>query len=157
MPHLNGKKQAKENEKKGKELKRRYYILYVLMLAIAVFAVSCTDNLDITIDSPESDKGEIVMFRSGTHNPSASRATATYMPENSRFVCRMYFISQLGMNEYDISNPTDAWLKVNNSTGNSVYRKPDFNEEGMTNDGRGNDMYASTFYWRNRRSHAFLA
>lgn len=128
---------------------------------LALLFVSCSDELSVNETGTNTSKGEMVLFRSGTTaNNLSTRAKekATYMPKDDRFVCRMYYKTQEGMEDFDVSNPTDAWLKVNNDVGNSVYWNNQYNDVAENQlDIHGNDNDAPMFYWRNRRPHAFLA
>jgi len=132
-----------------------------MVALVALLFSSCSDEIggDVAGTDAGHNKGEIVMFRAGTtDNGVMTRADGKtyYMPEGSRFICRLYYKSQEGTEEFDVSNPTDAWLKVNNTTGNSVYWNKDFASTSNL-DSHGNDDDASIFYWMNRRPHAFLA
>ena len=98
-----------------------------------------------------------VLFSSGAGDASVStRATVPYMENDGRFVCRMYYQGNVG-SEY-FTNYTEAWLKVDNNYGNSVYRKKDFSEPTTDNiDGFGFDRESQIFYWQNRKKHIFIA
>ena len=98
-----------------------------------------------------------VLFSSGAGDASVStRATVPYMENDGRFVCRMYYQGNVGSE--DFTNYTEAWLKVNNNYGNSVYRKKDFSEPTTDNiDGFGFDRESQIFYWQNRKKHIFIA
>ena len=98
-----------------------------------------------------------VLFSSGAGDASVStRATVPYMENEGRFVCRMYYQGNVGSE--DFTNYTEAWLKVDNNYGNSVYRKKDFSEPTTDNiDGFGFDRESQIFYWQNRKKHIFIA
>ena len=98
-----------------------------------------------------------VLFSSGAGDASVStRATVPYMENGGRFVCRMYYQGNVGSE--DFTNYTEAWLKVDNNYGNSVYRKKDFSEPTTDNiDGFGFDRESQIFYWQNRKKHIFIA
>ena len=98
-----------------------------------------------------------VLFSSGAGDASVStRATVPYMENDGRFVCRMYYQGNVGTE--DFTNYTEAWLKVDNNYGNSVYRKKDFSEPTTDNiDGFGFDRESQIFYWQNRKKHIFIA
>ena len=98
-----------------------------------------------------------VLFSSGAGDASVStRATVPYMENDGRFVCRMYYQGNVGSK--DFTNYTEAWLKVDNNYGNSVYRKKDFSEPTEENkDGFGFDRESQIFYWQNRKKHIFIA
>lgn len=131
---------------------------------------SCSDDLTPD-DSPAiggKGTGEMVRFTVGTTNNSlTSRATDAktyYMPDASRFVCRMYYKAQTGSNEFDVTGGTDhtTWFKVSGSVGNSLYWNRDYTDVADSKgkggvDEYGNDYSATAFYWQNRKEHAFLA
>ena len=99
-----------------------------------------------------------VLFSSGAGDASVStRATVPYMENGGRFVCRMYYQGNVG-SEY-FTNYTEAWLKVDNNYGNSVYRKKDFIDPTTDDniDGFGFDRESQIFYWQNRKKHIFIA
>ena len=99
-----------------------------------------------------------VLFSSGAGDASVStRATVPYMENEGRFVCRMYYQGNVGSE--DFTNYTEAWLKVDNNYGNSVYRKKDFSEPTTeeNKDGFGFDRESQIFYWQNRKKHIFIA
>ena len=99
-----------------------------------------------------------VLFSSGAGDASVStRATVPYMENGGRFVCRMYYQGNVGTE--DFTNYTEAWLKVDNNYGNSVYRKKDFSEPTTDDniDGFGFDRESQIFYWQNRKKHIFIA
>ena len=137
---------------------------YILAVAAIVLTACATDSPALTGDEPlPATDDNAVLFSAGSE--SGSRAVP-YMGENGRFVCRMYYISsQLG-SEY-AAEPIESWLKVNNTVGNSVYRKGDFAvEENLTPgtpeyeavfDKYGFQKVAQIFYWQNRKNHAFFA
>ena len=99
-----------------------------------------------------------VLFSSGAGDASVStRATVPYMENGGRFVCRMYYQGNVGSKYF--TNYTEAWLKVDNNYGNSVYRKKDFSEPTTeeNKDGFGFDRESQIFYWQNRKKHIFIA
>lgn len=128
---------------------------------MALSLTACSDDMlkEAVGGDTAPNTGEMVIFRAGTtDNTTRAEARTYYMPKDSRFVCRMYYKTQDGMEEYDVSNPTDAWLMVNNETGNSVYWNKYYAsvaDDGL--DKYGNDDNSTFFYWMNRRPHAFLA
>jgi len=115
------------------------------------------------IDDPT---GTPVLFTVGNLNSvSTTRSTIPYMAQGGRFVCTMYYHSgksDTDDSNFDIKHPdstgtmTTAWLQVNNTVGNSVYRKMDFTTP-TNKDSYDFDMDATNFYWQNRLTHAFLA
>ncbi len=117
--------------------------------------------------SVETSVGEPVLFTVGNLKQTpATKSNIPYMAQGGRFVCTMYYHS--GKNDtddsaFDIKHPTNnggtmttAWLQVNNTVGNSVYRKNTF-ATPTTVDTYDFDMDATNFYWQNRLTHAFLA
>lgn len=126
--------------------------------------------------------GQMVLFSVGATNTTiATKADAGdgdqnsgititpgktyYMPEDGRFVCRMYYKASVSSEDYDVSGNTDVttWMKVSGDVGNSLYWNkeyryvdPNIKGEGGVDD-YGNDYSATAFYWQNRRKHAFLA
>lgn len=144
-------------------LKTTYKYLFALTFPLSFMAAlsSCSDDLSVPGKGQNGDafKGEMVLFTSGTtSNAVSSRAAAKtyYMPQKGRFVCRMYHKTQADNENFDVTNPEDAWLKVNNDIGNSVYWNNTYKDPSSL-DGNGNDNDANYLYWRNRRPHAFLA
>lgn len=82
-----------------------------------------------------------------------------YMPQNFRFVCRMYYKAAAGDDaNYDVKGGTDvtSWFKVGDNAGNSLYWRNTFADPSNF-DVYGNDAEATCFYWQNRKEHAFLA
>lgn len=142
---------------------------------IALFSVACTDQLDVVGPGAEEgtagEKGEMVLFAAGTADNSVvtragdnSSARKYYMPNEYRFICRMYYKASTGENaKYDVSGNTDVitCMKVRGDVGNSLYWSNsyptlDYNNESLF-DTYGNDAEATCFYWQNRKEHAFLA
>ncbi len=146
-------------------------ITYLIGLVVAVLMAGCTKEVlgteqgqEGTIDDPT---GTPVLFTVGNLNEAATtRADAIpYMAQNGRFVCTMYYHSgksDTDDSNYDIKHPanggtmTTAWLQVDNTVGNSVYRKNTFANPEHT-DTYNFDTDATNFYWQNRLKHAFLA
>ena len=108
-----------------------------------------------------------VLFSAGNTDAVITRASASasYMPQDSRFVCSMFF--HAGANDTDKSafydskptadvSMTTTWLKINNSIGNAVYWNNKYLPAANTDD-YGFDETAKCFYWQNRLSHIFLA
>lgn len=115
-------------------------------------------------DEPQQQVGCMpVLFSAGNTDVALTRATASYMPKDSRFVCSMFFhagASDTNNSEYgspvsDV-NMTTAWLKINNSVGNAVYWNRNYTDVDST-DIYGFDINAKCFYWQNRLNHIFLA
>ena len=103
--------------------------------------LSCADDMGVEGVLPGGDaqqKGEMVRFAAGTTtNQVNSRAgsglnetpgTTYYMPEDYRFVCRMYYIAATGSDKFDTQGGTDitTWLKVEKDKGNSLYWRNTF-------------------------------
>lgn len=129
-----------------------------------MLVVSCSD--DIAINEPCTETGRLdigkVMLTAGTtENSISTRADGKtyFMPAAHRFVAKMYFKTTDSGNDYDTLRYHTAWLKVDNAgAGNSLYWKSDYPETADEEDPNyHNDNYAPTFYWQNRREHAFLA
>lgn len=141
------------------------------MLSLALLAAACTDDAVSVIETPEDVKvkGDLVFLSAGTtENSVSTRADGKtyYMPENYRFVCKMYFKTDISGEKYDLDRSQTAWMKVELTHGNSLYwnkaysANPTESTGGPNNNGLDtyrNDYYASKFYWQNRRQHAFLA
>ena len=108
-----------------------------------------------------------VLFSAGNTEAAVTRATASYMPQNSRFVCSMFFhAGATDTNESALYsdkpspdvNMTTAWLRINNATGNAVYWNSSYTNVTDENlDDYGFDKNAKCFYWQNRLNHIFLA
>ncbi len=142
-------------------------------LAAALLVAGCSKEEVVVnggYDNSDGDPtGTPVLFTVGNLNlASTTRADVIpYMAENGRFVCSMYYhpgASDTDDSDFDIKYPNDtekgtmttAWLKVNNTVGNSVYRKNTFATPTNT-DIYDFDTDATNFYWQNRLTHAFLA
>lgn len=129
----------------------------------------CTVKDSLPRSEEDSPVGQPVLFTVGNLTQTATtKATIPYMAQGGRFVCTMYYHSGASDNDdsnFDIKHPTTnsgtmttAWLQVNNTVGNSVYRKNTFATPGSEDlDTYGFDMTATNFYWQNRLTHAFLA
>ena len=135
-------------------------------LCLAMMMFSCTID---DISQVEQPKGLMpVLFSAGNMEAAITRAaSASYMPENSRFVCSMFF--HAGKDDTNDTpfypddgaptpevNMTNAWLKINNALGNAVYRQSTF-ADPAEQDVNGFDKAANCFYWQNRLDHVFLA
>jgi hypothetical protein len=136
--------------------------LYIAMVALLMAGCS-----EAEIDNGQQQKGLMpVLFSAGNMDAAVTRGvSASYMAENSRFVCSMFF--HAGANDTDKSafydskptadvSMTTTWLKVNNSIGNAVYWNNKYLPAANT-DVYGFDETAKCFYWQNRLSHIFLA
>ena len=137
-----------------------------LYIAIALVLGACSEQ-DVFDDSQEEMGRMPVLFSAGNTDAVITRAStsASYMPQDSRFVCSMFF--HAGANDTDKSafydskptadvSMTTTWLKVNNSIGNAVYWNNKYLPAAKT-DVYGFDETAKCFYWQNRLSHIFLA
>lgn len=160
---------------------------------------SCTDTFIVDeggVDVPSTEKGigQMILFTTGTTNTSiTTRAdgdgggsgeegpkndgiTTTpgktyYMPDEGRFVIRMYYKASAGSgtdgqnDPYDVSGNTDVttWMKVSGNVGNSLYWNKEYRAVDTSTKGKGgvddygNDYSATALYWQNRKKHAFLA
>ena len=141
-------------------------VTVALAMAIALTLGACTEaevENGVTQQSQEP-----VLFTVGNIGSAVTRASIGYLPADSRFVCSMFF--HAGAKDTDNSafysddnklasdvNMTTTWLKINDATGNAVYRQSSFNETGITQDDFGFDKAAKIFYWQNRLNHIFLA
>ena len=137
---------------------RKYlYIAFTLLMA------SCTET---EIEGPQEQVRHMpVLFSAGNTEATVTRATASYMPMDSRFVCSMFF--HAGANDTNESkfsapvsdvNMTTAWLKISNTTGNAVYWNKAYSEVVKDSlDVYGFDVNSKCFYWQNRLNHIFLA
>ena len=132
---------------------------------VALLMVGCSE---VEIDNGQQQKGLMpVLFSAGNTDVALTRgASASYMPQNSRFVCSMFF--HAGANDTDDSayytdaptsdvNMTTAWLKINNATGNAVYWNQTYSDTNISTDEYGFDKAAKCLYWQNRLNHVFLA
>ena len=135
-------------------------------LHIAMVALLMTGCSEAEIDNGQQQKGLMpVLFSAGNTEATVTRATASYMPMDSRFVCSMFF--HAGANDTNESkfndpvsdvNMTTAWLKISNNTGNAVYWNKEYSEVKKDSlDDYGFDMNSKCFYWQNRLNHIFLA
>ena len=165
---------------------KKLCVFVSLCSIIALVGCAADDALNTPNGQTETfdPVGQPVLFAAGSLTESLTRAgeplgstapfhlgmTSTtgvpYMPENGRFVCTMYYHAASGDTDaspFDIKDKEEggtmktAWLKVNNSMGNSVYRKMDFDETSMNLDDYNFDKNSTIFFWQNRLTHAFLA
>ena len=134
-----------------------------LYIAFALLMASCSDT-EIE-ESQDPVRSMPVLFSAGNTEATVTRATASYMPKNSHFVCSMFFHagvndtigSEFGAPVADV-NMTTAWLKISNSTGNAVYWNKAYSEVVKDSlDVYGFDVNSKCFYWQNRLNHIFLA
>lgn len=138
-----------------------YKLVFVWMMAMMM--TGCEDHLlpDNPMPEEEQYKGEKVMMAAGTtENSVSTRADGKtyYMPADHRFVCKMYYKTSESGALYDTLRYHTAWLKVDNGgAGNSLYWKKAYPADAQHLDSYGNDEFAPTFYWQNRKEHAFLA
>lgn len=134
-----------------------------LYIAFALLMASCSET-EIE-ESQDPVRSMPVLFSAGNTEATVTRAAASYMPKNSRFVCSMFFHagvsdtndSEFGTPVADV-NMTTAWLKISNSTGNAVYWNKEYSEVVKDSlDAYGFDVNSKCFYWQNRLNHIFLA
>ena len=134
-----------------------------LYIAFALLVASCSET-EIE-ESQDPVRSMPVLFSAGNTEATVTRATASYMPKNSHFVCSMFFHagvndtigSEFGAPVADV-NMTTAWLKISNSTGNAVYWNKAYSEVVKDSlDVYGFDVNSKCFYWQNRLNHIFLA
>lgn len=137
-----------------------YMATAALAMAIALTLGACTEA-EVEIGSTQQGLMP-VLFSAG--NTAVTRsASASYMPDGSRFVCSMFF--HAGAKDTNDSayvapvsdvNMTTAWLKINNATGNAVFCDSTYKAATST-DSYGFDENAKCFYWQNRLNHIFVA
>ncbi|MCQ2148596.1 MAG: hypothetical protein MJZ16_13950, partial [Bacteroidales bacterium] len=128
--------------------------------------LSCVkDGMEPVIgETTPQEKGEMVLFSVGNTNVETMTKAATYyMPDQYRFVCRMYYKAASGSELFDVEGGSDitTWLKVDGPIGNALYWRGNYPTLDPANsslfDSSGNDYDATCFYWQNRKEHAFLA
>ena len=116
--------------------------------------VSACGSDEPTLSADERDEGDLVFFGAGTDGSASTRASSTPMPEGGRFACKMYYQAGVDANSYDAHSL--AWLQVEGSAGNALYRQASF-VEPTDKDGYGFDRLSSIFYWQNRKEHTYVA
>jgi hypothetical protein len=135
---------------------------HYIYIAIAAMMSACSEQ-NVYDESQQQVNRMPVLFSAGNTDATLTRATASYMPENSRFVCSMFF--HAGVNDDNDSkfgtpisdvNMTTSWLKINNKIGNAVYWNK-FYAGATGTDTYGFDEDAKCFYWQNRLNHIFIA
>ena len=132
---------------------------------MALVLSGCTAEQETFDEGLQQIERMPVLFSAGNTEATVTRATASYMPKNSHFVCSMFF--HAGVNDTIGSefsapvadvNMTTAWLKISNSTGNAVYWNKEYSEVVKDSlDVYGFDVNSKCFYWQNRLNHIFLA
>lgn len=133
------------------------------MMALVLVMAACTDNIAVNepgFEAERFDIGKVMLAAGTTENSVTTRADAKtyYMPAAHRFVAKMYFKTTESGALYDIDRAHTAWLKVDDKgAGNSLYWQNTYPTEPKRVDKYGNDEFAPTFYWQNRKEHAFLA
>ena len=142
-------------------IKMRKGLLYI---AIAAVLGGCTGQ-DVHEIAPEQSGRMPVLFSVGNTQTIVTRASASYMPRDGRFVCSMFFHAgatdtndspfYTGAPSSDITMTT-TWLKINNATGNAVYWNRLY-DNSVSTDMFGFDETAKCLYWQNRKNHVFLA
>ena len=132
---------------------------------MALVLSGCTAEQETFDEGLQQIERMPVLFSAGNTEATVTRATASYMPKNSHFVCSMFFHagvndsigSEFGAPVADV-NMTTAWLKISNSTGNAVYWNKAYSEVVKDSlDVYGFDVNSKCFYWQNRLNHIFLA
>ena len=132
---------------------------------MALVLAGCTAEQETFDEGLQQIERMPVLFSAGNTEATVTRATASYMPKNSHFVCSMFFHagvndtigSEFGAPVADV-NMTTAWLKISNSTGNAVYWNKEYSEVVKDSlDIYGFDVNSKCFYWQNRLNHIFLA
>ena len=133
-----------------------YMIMAALAMAIALTLGACSDA---EVENGGKQQGLMhVLFSADNMDAGVTRASQAYMPNNSRFVCSMFF--HAGASDSDDSpfaapvpdvNMSTAWLKVNNEYGNAVYWNKSYSDVAQASlDDYGFDPDAKCFYWQNR-------
>ena len=107
----------------------------ILIISIVVLLTGCTSDEIATGDSRD-DKGfdpvgMPVHFSVGLEGKALTRSGEVLLPDNSRFVCTMYYHSKTSdtdASDYDVTTSKihTAWLKVSGGSGNAVYKNSDF-------------------------------
>lgn len=128
-------------------------------MGLLSLAVACSP---IDWQEPSEPTGDLgpVCFATGadalsTKTGSVGATPHPYLPQNARFVCRMYYQGTSGVDAGHTHYET-SWLVVNNTKGNSVYRQASF-ATPTDLDKYNFDKEATIFNWRNRKEHIFLA
>ena len=144
-------------------MKVRHYIY----ITIAMMLSACSEQDAFNEPDKQDNQHMPVLFSAGNTEATVTRASASYMPKDSRFVCSMFFHAGANDTEESVFYPTEgtptpdvnmttAWLKISNATGNAVYWNSIYANAAAT-DIYGFDENAKCFYWQNRLSHIFLA
>lgn len=137
-----------------------YMATAALAMAIALTLGACTET---EVENGGTQQGLMPVLFSAGKTAVTRSASATYMPDGSRFVCSMFF--HAGAKDTNDSayvapvsdvNMTTAWLKINNATGNAVFCDSTYKAATST-DSYGFDENAKCFYWQNRLNHIFVA
>ena len=139
-------------------MKQRYW-KQIGAMGLLSLAVACSP---IDWQEPSEPTGDLdpVCFAAGadalsTKTGSVGATPHPYLPQNARFVCRMYYQGTSGVDAGHTHYET-SWLVVNNTKGNSVYRQASF-ATPTDLDKYNFDKEATIFNWRNRKEHIFLA
>lgn len=129
-------------------------------MGLLSLAVACSP---IDWQEPSEPAGDLgpVCFATGADALSTKtgleRGETPYLPQDARFVCRMYYQGTSGVDAGHTHYKT-SWLVVDNTKGNSVYRQASFVNPTETElDKHRFDKEAEIFYWQNRKKHIFLA
>lgn len=128
-------------------------------MGLLTLAVACSP---IDWQEPSEPTGDLgpVCFATGADALSTktgeARGETHYLPQDARFVCRMYYQGTSGVDAGHTHYKT-SWLVVDNGKGNSVYRQASFATPTEV-DKYGFDKEAPIiFNWKNRKKHIFLA
>lgn len=138
-----------------------------LYIALALLLAGCSAEQESHEALLQTEKIPVLFSAGNTEAALTRAASASYMPQDSRFVCSMFF--HAGANDSNDSlfyskqnalksdvNITTTWLKINNAAGNAVYWNKDYSTPVST-DIYGFDSDAKCLYWQNRLEHIFLA
>jgi len=123
------------------------------LISGVVLLLSCSKTME---PSPRFDDiaGREIVF---SIDQKGTKAGESVVPENGRFVCKMYYHSEAGVladSTFNRNDTTITWFKVGGTEGNSLYWNSLY--QSATTDKYG-DVAATRFYWQNRHTHCFLA
>lgn len=123
-------------------------IKYIYIAMVALLMAGCSEA---EIDNGQQQKGLMpVLFSAGNMEATITRAAVPYMPEDSRFVCSMFF--HAGAND---ENTFPFYSKENPLKDNVNWFSNSFIVKG--NNGSADYADGKTFYWQNRLKHVFVA
>lgn len=138
-------------------MKQRYW-KQIGAMGLLSLAVACSPIDWQEPSEPTGDLGPVCFATSAdalSTKTGETRGATPYLPQNARFVCRMYYQGTSGIDAGHTHYET-SWLVVNNTKGNSVYRQASFVAPTEV-DKYGFDKEAHIFNWKNRKEHIFLA